>query len=104
MRHDELKLLLYLETRAVDHGGRVDTRRMNEAEMDIANRWNAEGFLEFGRIVYADCTPHGSHWVRLSDDAWQKVHAERKARARRVWAKRTFQTTAEKARRGNRKE
>lgn len=41
----ELSLLLFLETRAVDYGGRVDTRHMNMDDMTTANRmWVVKRF------------------------------------------------------------
>jgi len=40
MTKNERSLLLYLETRAVDYGGIVDTRHMNQDDMEIAKEWN----------------------------------------------------------------
>jgi hypothetical protein len=94
MNRDERSLLLFLETRAVDHGGLVDTVHMNEDDVEIAKRWTKEGFLEYGRVCAADvksCTA----WVELSEEAWELAHKERRARADRMWAKRTWRSTAE---------
>ena len=38
MTSDERNLLLYLETRAVDHGGLVDAKHMNKEDMEIAEK------------------------------------------------------------------
>ena len=38
---DEKSLLLFLETRAVDYGGRVNVQHMNLEDMEIAKRWNS---------------------------------------------------------------
>lgn len=96
MTKDERSLLLFFETRAVDHSGRVQTAHMNADDMEIATRWDAEGFVRFGRIAAEHRSEHGTHWCSLSDDAWSLVHAERKARAGRTWQTRHWQTTEEK--------
>lgn len=90
---DHVGLLLYLESRSVDHGCRVDTRRMNEADMDLARRWDEYGFIRFGRIAFCDVTSSGSYWVELSDKAWEAAAALRAARGKRRWEVRTFKTT-----------
>lgn len=99
MTRDELSLLLYLETCAVDFGGAVDARRMNKEDFDTAAQWAREGFIEFGRICAADIKTTGpqqrTQWVRLSDAAWTQAHAERRARFARVYAKRNWRTTKE---------
>lgn len=84
MTKTERSLLLYLETRAVDHRGFVRVEQMNEEDMAIAKRWNTEGFIEFKRV-----TKRGgnglelTYAVRLTDAAWELVHKERRARAER---------------------
>jgi hypothetical protein len=96
MTKDERSLLLFLETRAVDHAGRVDTRHMNSDDFEIAKRWDAEGFVNFGRIAFEHCNDRGSHWCKLSPEAHQLCGEERAARAERTWKKRTWRTTEEK--------
>lgn len=99
MSRDERTLLLYLETRAVDHGGAVDTHRMNGDDMTTAKEWAESGFIGFGRIVFRDAKslPDGvSHWVELSERAWQLAHLERRNRAKRMSDKRTWRKTSEK--------
>jgi hypothetical protein len=91
-----VSLLLYLETRAVDHRGRVSLRHMNEEDLEIAREWDERGFLSFGRIRHADITEDGTHAVHLSEAAWALAHHYRKAKAERVYAKRDYRTTAEK--------
>lgn len=93
MSRDERSLLLYLETRAVDCGGRVDTIRMNQDDFDIAKKWNDEGFIRFGRIVMRHHNSEGTHWCLFSDDAWKLAHQERKARWERIWLKKDWLTT-----------
>jgi hypothetical protein len=95
----EKSLLLYLETRAVDHGGLVCTQHMNSEDMATAKRWSESGFVRFGRLA-ADCLPgrHGgsTHWCELSDDAWTLAHSERRERYTRINSKRKWLTTDEK--------
>jgi len=94
MTKDELSLLLYLETRAVDHGGKVDIAHMNLEDMDIVERWNCEGFIEWGRIYSKHVTITESkkitHWVVLSKKAWKQAHIERRNRADRMWRNRPW--------------
>jgi len=90
MTKDERSLLLYLETRAVDYGGKVDVRHMNKEDMDIAKGWNTMGFLKFGRIKFHDITHNMSHWCELSDEAWAIAHEERRARYERLAPQQTF--------------
>lgn len=86
MTKDERSLLLYLETRAVDYGGKVDTRHMNAEDMAIAKNWNTEGFVKFGRIKFHDINilSKMTHWCELSDEAWTLAHQERRARCTRI--------------------
>lgn len=96
LTRDELSLLLFLETCAVDRTGKIEDRRMNDDDREIAKRWHKEGFINYGRICAANLTPEGSHWCHLSDEAWRLAGEARKARADRTWSKRTWQTTDEK--------
>ena len=97
MTKKELSLLVYLECRAVDYGGRVNIEHMNYDDINIAKEWNETGFINFGRIVAGDHTPVGTYWVTLSENAWQAVHIERRERFKRIYEKRTWQTTKEKS-------
>ncbi len=93
MTKDERSLLLFLETRAVDYGGRVNTQHMNLIDMNIAEKWNEEGFLEFGRIVIRNHNNNGTHWVKLSEEAWKLAHEERTTRGKRMWASKSWLST-----------
>lgn len=97
MNQEERSLLLFLETRAVDYGGRVDTAHMNELDMEIARSWHAMKFIQFGRIRIADHNPGGTHWVYLSRDAWEIAHKLRHIRAERMWINRPWKKTSEKS-------
>ncbi len=91
MNRDELNLLLYFETAAVDYGGKLDLRRMNEDDFAIAKRWNDSEYVRFGRIAAHDIQKFSqtvfSHWCVLSNDAWIAAHVERRARNVRVESK-----------------
>ena len=94
---DEKSLLLYLETRAVDHGGAVNAQHMNPHDMKIAEGWTLSGFVEFGRIRFEDMRRlKSSHWVVLSPEAWALAHEERRARGKRMWEKRSWLKAREK--------
>lgn len=98
MTKGERSLLLYLETRAVDHGGLVDTLRMNTDDFAIVERWREIGFIEFGRLTRESIERLrvSTHWVILSDDAWKTAHEERRARCERIYGSRNWETTEEK--------
>lgn len=96
MTSDERNLLLYLETRAVDYGGIVDTKHMNKEDMDIAKKWNDEEFVKFGRIKFHSLTSTGSYWVELSEVAWKLAHEERKARCIRIMERQKINKTSDR--------
>jgi len=93
MTKDERGLLLYLESRAVDYGGRVDQRMMNADDFKIAEKWDSENFISFGRIVFRNINSQGANWVKLSEEALDLAHEERKERAKRMWENRTWIST-----------
>ena len=98
MTKDERSQLLFFESCAVDNAGRVKIAHMNELDMQIAERWDADGFVGFGRVAdqsLRESRTMGSHFCILSEEAWRLAAEERKARAARLWAKRTWKTTAE---------
>jgi hypothetical protein len=84
---NERSLLLFLETCAVDYGGKVKTACMNKEDMVIAEGWNKEKFISFNRIKFADIKPKRfplTYFVQLSDNAWELAHQERRARCERI--------------------
>jgi hypothetical protein len=93
MSKDELSLLLFFETRAVDHGGLVDNRHMNADDFEIAKKWNESGFVKFGRVVYRNITNGCTNWCKLSELAWMIAHQGRKARHERLWLKKDWMST-----------
>ena len=84
MDKDERSLLLFLESCAVEHGGRVDIRHMNPQDLQIICQWVDEKLIEWGRIKSKDIKLHFTHWVILSDKAWKLAHKERRARCERL--------------------
>jgi len=92
MDREERSLLLYLETRAVDHAGAVATPHMNRDDMVQAKLWSISGFIEFGPIAPRDHRRlKAKWWVRLSARAWELAHQERKARAQRTWKSKSWE-------------
>lgn len=97
MTSAEKSLLLYLETCAVDQGGRLDQRRINDQDLKIMAEWQGDGFVETGRVASESITrSQGSFWVTLSDEAWKLAHRFREERAERMWHNRRWMTTDEK--------
>lgn len=95
MSHDEKSLLLYFETRAVDHTGGVNPLHMNQGDFEIAKQWDESGFVKFGRIAYDYITRDSSNWCELSDEAWQIAHQIRHERAKRLFEERAWLKTSE---------
>ncbi len=93
MTKDEQSLLLFLETRQVDYGGRVNLQHMNDDDMKIAEKWNETGFVGFGRIVMRNHNSDGTNWCKLSEEAWTMAHKLRREKAQRLWENRTWLST-----------
>lgn len=93
MSKDEKSLLLFLETRAVDYGGRVNIQHVNKGDMEIASKWNATDFLYFGKIVIRNHNSDGTHWVHLSDEAFKIAHQLRLERVNKMYENRTWIST-----------
>jgi hypothetical protein len=86
MTKAEKSLLLYFETAAVDHDGKLQSERMNAEDFQIADGWVNDRFIEFGRVNFKDIRDTQfpfNHWVILSNDAWDVVQVLRKIRAER---------------------
>lgn len=89
MTKDERSLLLFFEVACVDQSGGLNTQHMTADDMEIAKRWDSEGFIGFGRINSAivfngDRPKTATHWITLSDEAWELAHKERRARSNRI--------------------
>jgi len=85
MTETEKSLLLFFETQAVDQGGRVFVRSMNDEDREIAKRWSAIDpfFVMFGRLSIKDCTEGRTHYVKFSERAYEVAAILRKQRAER---------------------
>jgi len=95
MTKNERSLLLFFECCAVDFNGRVDLRRMNEDDIATAKRWNEEGFVLFGRVIFNDVVKSYTHWCELSNDAWKLVPTLRYQRAQVALHNRSYKRTSE---------
>jgi hypothetical protein len=75
-------ILLYAECCLVDHGGLLEGKRMNDADLRALTDFQDAGLLRFGRLpfraiaqmVARECT----HWVVFSSAAWDLAHAARR--------------------------
>lgn len=95
MTRNERSLLLYLESRAVDFGGKVDSLKMNAEDHETAEKWASAGFVGYGRFYSKDVKMSCSYWVELSEEAWKLAHEERKARAARGLERREWRKSGE---------
>lgn len=95
-------LLLHLETLCVEHEGRLNLLKISKTDGKTLGDWKADGFINYGRIRATDINNDGALWVTLSEEAWAAAQAERRAKAARQWAKRTWRTTDELRREGAR--
>ena len=93
---DERSLLLYLETRAVDHGGKIRDANMNDLDRATLKAWTKSGYVKSGRIASEHMDAQHATWVHLSEQAMADAHDLRKARAERMWANKVYMTTDEK--------
>jgi len=86
MTKDEKSILLYLESCATDDIGRIDSRKINDIDLEIMKKWNKSGFISFGRLRSADIKSGSfkATWVKLSDEAWETAFKLRKERALRM--------------------
>lgn len=91
MSKDERSLLLYIETVAVDNGGLIDNRKINDVDRKILKKWNDEEFIYWSRITWESLQKLVNHYtstlVRLSKDAWKLAHEERIERSMRMSSK-----------------
>lgn len=90
------RLLMYLETRAVDHAGRVNGQHMNAEDFADAKFLENEGLIKFGRICSDHVNSDGANWVEMLDPAWEYVSKLRRAKSVRMFTARTWMSTAEK--------
>lgn len=91
MSRDERSLLLYIETCATDEAGLIDSRKVNEDDIEILKEWDETGFISYSRLTWNSIQKLSSHYhtsrVFLSEDAWKLAHEERRARNKRMSGK-----------------
>ena len=91
----EAQLLLYVETRCVDHTGLLDNRHLNDEDRATLKDWNETGYVKSGRLVFKFIGGGKSIWSRMSEEAWKEAHRQRRLRAERRFSERKWQGTAE---------
>ena len=102
MSKDQQSLLMYFETCLVDHYGRLEGQRMNSLDIKIAEAFNKNGLIKFGRLSMEAIQrlrgdPRGTiytHYVRFTDKAWELAHKFRRERSERMLAKNEKELTA----------
>lgn len=97
LTREEKSLLLFFETCCVDDASKVDTRRMNDKDFQIAKKFSEEKLITFKRIKFEFLKNNKTHVVTLSDNAWELVHKLRKERAEKNYKHHNIQgiTTGE---------
>lgn len=89
LTREQKSLLLYLEARAVDHRGIVNTMQMNQGDLEQAAEWVRDGtLLAWRRLPWAWADQHSdlgtkgcTHFVKLSAQAVAQAHQLRLERA-----------------------
>lgn len=86
MNKFERMCLLYLETCAVDNGGRVDSSVINLDDIHAIEEFKKQGLIIYERIPALQLglkTSCATHYVEFLDSAWELAHQLRKERAMR---------------------
>ena len=65
----ERGLLLYIESRAVDNGSKLDGRQINKEDIDLLTEWHKQGLVRFGRVPFKEIERNLTHFCVLSNDA-----------------------------------
>lgn len=95
LTRDEKNLLLYIETRAVDHTCKLLSPHLNDDDIKILEQWNKLGFVTYNRIAYEYVERGLSTCAILTDEAFTLAHALRVDRAKRMYKERNYETTQE---------
>ena len=74
MTREECNLLLFLETRIVDHRGLVEGNCMNKEDFETTRTWTDTAFVKFSKSTLR---------VQFSDEAWTTAHKLRRERGER---------------------
>lgn len=84
---DQQSLMLYFETTLVEHGGTVESIRMNQADHENVPQLIAAGLVEkFERVpakLLGSFHRGITHTVDFTEAGWSFAHALRRARAAR---------------------
>ena len=92
MNKHERNFLLYAETCAVDHGGRLEGIRMNNDDMVAAKSLEQKGICSMVRLKmhYIQSLPHTrkyTHFVSITEKGWGVVAMLRQEKATRTLTK-----------------
>lgn len=88
LSREEQSLLLYLETCVVDNSCFIDTRYINEEDLEILKKFQDNDLIKFGRYSKKDVVTEMyslGYWVYLSNEAFALAHQLRKERALRAY-------------------
>ena len=92
----DANLLVFLEARMTDYGGRVKDALMNEEDWYKVHIWAESGFIERkGRIAYIDHNGDGTAYIWLCPSAISLAYEARLARLKRAMENRRYKTTEE---------
>lgn len=81
---EEKSLILYIETRAVDHDSMIDTKQINATDEQILKKYHNEGWIKYGRVHSNHAIKTGKGmYVLLSDELFEIAAELRKQRAKR---------------------
>lgn len=86
----ERNFLLYVETCAVDHGGRLESIRMNNDDMDAAKSLEGKSICSMVRLkMHYIQSMNGfkmkfTHFVSITEKGWETVALLRKEKAVRT--------------------
>jgi len=90
---DQKSLLLYVETRAVDHSGKLRDDQLNGIDRANLKAWDRANFVSSDKIPASGRQNDGcSMWAFLSDEAWEAAGKLRRAKSKRMFENRNWPT------------
>jgi hypothetical protein len=86
LTRDQKSLILYVETRCVDHDGLLRGEQMNQEDRENLKVFQESGHLTYGRVpaMMLSKLSGQTHWATLTDAGFALAHALRKERASRI--------------------
>jgi len=89
----ERSVLLYAESCLVDNLGRLESRKMNDEDIEALKSLKGKGIVQdFGRLAWKvveyymtlGTSNKPTHYIRLTDEGWKLAHQLRKERSKRL--------------------